>query len=35
MTEQLVSTSTQVAEKIVKVTGEALAQPKDNAGSSK
>jgi hypothetical protein len=35
MTEQLVGTWTQVAEKIVKVTGEALAQPKDNAGSSK
>jgi len=34
MTEQLVGTWTQVAEKIVKVTGEALAQSKD-AGSSK
>ena len=32
MTEQLVGTWTQVAEKIVKVTGEALAQSKD-AGS--
>jgi len=35
MTEQLVGTWTQAAEKIVKVTGEALAQPKSPSGSSK
>jgi len=35
MTEQLVGTWTQAAEKIVKVTGEALAQPKSTSGSSK
>jgi len=35
MTEQLVGTWTQVAEKIIKATGEALAQPKSPSGSSK
>ena len=35
MTEQLVGTWTQAVEKIVKVTGEALAQPKSTSGSSK
>jgi len=35
MTEQLVGTWTQVAEKIVKATGDALAQPKSSSGSSK
>jgi len=35
MTEQLVSTWTQAAEKIVKATGNALAQPKSTSGSSK
>jgi hypothetical protein len=35
MTEQLVGTWTQAAEKIVKATGEVLAQPKSTSGSSK
>ncbi len=35
MTEQLVGTWTQVAEKIVKATGEALTQPRTTTGSSK
>jgi len=35
MTEQVVRTWTQAAEKIVKVTGEALAQPKSTSGSTK
>lgn len=35
MTEQVVRTWTQAAEKIVKATGEALAQPKATSGSSK
>jgi len=35
MTEQVVRTWTQAAEKIVKATGEALAQPKSTSGSSK
>ena len=35
MTEQLLGTSIQAAEKIVKATGEALAQPKSTSGSSK
>ncbi len=34
MTEQLVNTWTEAAEKIVKATGEALAQPKSTSGSS-
>jgi len=35
MTEQLVSTWTQAAEKIVKVTGDALAQPKSTTSPPK
>jgi hypothetical protein len=35
MTEQVVRTWTQAAEKIVKATGEALAQPKSTSDSSK
>ncbi len=35
MTEQLARTWTQAAEKIVKATGDALAQPKSSSGSSK
>ena len=35
MTEQVVRTWTQAAEKIVKATGDALAQPKSTSGPSK
>lgn len=35
MTEQLVATWTQAAEKVVKATGEVLAQPKSTSRSSK
>jgi len=35
MTEQVVRTWTQAAEKIVRATGDALAQPKNTSGSSK